>query len=330
MSRPLVAMLALGGTIDSLGADRLDLAHYTEARRRLPEGEVLEGLPEVERFTDVDRIPFPRTPSHAIDEATWLRLGREVQAQCDRSEVSGVVVTHGTNTLEETAYLLHLTVATGKPVVVVGAMRPWNALGTDGPLALLHALRFAASAEAPPGVWVLMAGSVWSPRAVAKRHTYAPDAFGAAAHGPSGSLEADGTIRMLQVPLAGSAGRYAEALTRDGLPRVGIVLSHVGADGLLIDALVAARVDGIVSAGTGPGVPTPLEEAALARAVAAGVVVCQASRVGSGPVPVRPSQSERGIIAAGDLSPWKARIALALALTVTRDPQALQGMLSAA
>lgn len=323
-------MLALGGTLDSLGADRLDLAHYTETRRRLPDGRVLEDLPEVDRYVDVDQVPFPRTPSHAIDEGTWLRLGREVQAQCDRSDVSGVVVTHGTNTLEETAYLLHLTLSTSRPVVVVGAMRPWNALGTDGPLALVQALRFAAAPEATPGVWVLMGGSVWSPRAVSKRHTYAPDAFGAPSSGPSGHLDADGTIRMLQLPVLGSEGRYAAALAGEALPRVGIVVSHVGADGLLIDALAASRVDGIVSAGTGPGVPTPLEDEAFGRAIAAGVVVCQASRVGSGPVPARASQFERGILTAGDLSPWKARIALALALTVTRDPRELQAMMFAA
>jgi L-asparaginase len=237
-----------------------------------------------------------------------------------------LVVTHGTNTLEETAYFLHLTVGSRKPVVLTGAMRPFNALGTDGPLNLLRAIQVAAAAESRGyGVLVVMNDTIHGARDVTKRGTYRVDAFRSPGHGPLGTADADGEVVFQHRPVRVSVD--GPAFDVDGLadlPRVDIVTSHVGADGVFVDAAVAVGAQGIVSAGTGAGRPTPSEEAALERAVAAGVVVCQASRVGRGRVSAAPGLVARGMVAAGDLPPWKARILLSLALTRTGDPSEIQ------
>jgi L-asparaginase len=226
------------------------------------------------------------------------------------------VITHGTNTLEETAWLLHLAVATDRPIVVTGAMRPASGLAADGPLNLLNAVRVAASPDAGPlGVVVVLDDTVHGARDVTKANTLRVDAFGDGRAGPLGRVDGDGRIVIVHRPGRATSlrGAFAQVDLR-GLPRVDVVVSYQGADGTLVDAAVAAGARGIVSGGTGAGYPTPGEVEALERAAAGGVVVCQASRVGSGRVPVVPSLVARGWLAADDLQPWKARILLRLAI----------------
>jgi L-asparaginase len=324
---PRVALLSTGGTIDSLGADRLDLAWYTETRRRLPDHALVESVPEAAGIAAVTQVPFPRTPSYGLTTETWSSLGTTVQTLVASGRYDGVVITHGTNTLEESAFLLGLTVTCEVPVVLVGAMRPANGLGSDGALNLVQALRLAAAPAARGlGVLVLLNDTVFAARDVSKRATFRADAFSAGDLGPLGYVDADGLVD-LRHRHATNANPVFAVDDIAGMPRVDVVVSHVGADGALIDAAVAAGARGIVSAGTGAGRPTPAEDTALDRAAAAGVVICQSTRVPTGRVSRSPAMQAAGRVVAGARAPWQARTALALALTRTSDVREVQKLL---
>ena len=328
MSLPRVAVVTTGGTIDSVGADRLDLAAYLETGVRLEPGALLAGVSaELATIASVTEVPFRRLRAHAITDADLAELVALVRGLLDRGDADGVVITHGTNTLEETAWLLHLVVADSAPIVLTGAMRPASALSADGPLNLVNAVRVAASAAARGlGVLAVLDDTIHGARDVTKANTLRTSAFADGSSGSLGRVDGDGRVVLGHRPARGAALRGAFAGVDPGaLPRVDVVVSYQGADGALIDASVAAGSLGIVSAGTGAGYPTPDEVAALERACAAGVVVCQASRVGSGRVPRVPSLVSRGWVAADDLQPWKARILLRLALAAgVTDAAALQ------
>jgi L-asparaginase len=324
-----VALVSTGGTIDSLGSSRLDLAWYTETRNRLGESELLAGLPELDELAKVEQVPlsFARRPSYGIGTGEWLQLARLVETLVSRDDIDGVVVTHGTNTLEETAYFLHLAVPTLKPIVLVGAMRPASGLGSDGALNLVRAVQVAGSDLARGhGTLVVLNDTIYSARDVTKTATFRVQTFQAPDAGPLGYADADGTVvfyhRSARNPL-GAAGHFALA-GLDELPRVDVLVSYVGADATLVDAAVAAGAAGLVSAGTGAGHPTPAEQEAYDRAITRGIVVCQSSRVGSGRVSRSPRMTARQIVTADNLQPWKAKVLLALALTTTVDPEEIQ------
>ncbi len=327
-ARSRVAVILTGGTIDSLGTDRLDLAWYFEANRRLEQGELLARIPEAARLASVEEVPFRRLPSHALQAEDWIALGMCIQDQVDRAGVDGVVVTHGTNTIEETAYFLTLTLKTDRPVVLVGSMRPASGLSADGDLNLVNAIRVAADMRSRGrGVLVVLNDTIHSARDVTKTATLRLQTFQGRDLGPVGFADSDATVVYYHAPIRHhTLDSEFDIRHLSGLPRVDVVVSYVGADGVLIDAAVAAGAQGLVSAGTGGGRPTPLEDEALDRARKAGVVICQSSRVGSGRVVRAPSLQARGFVTADNLLPWKARILLALALTKTRDPEPIQAM----
>ncbi len=324
---PRVALIFTGGTIDSVGTDRLDLAWYIEAGKRLADGELVGRIPELAQIAHTEEVPFRRLPSHALTAKDLLDLNRTVHALLE-GRADGVVITHGTNTLEETAYFLTLTLKTDKPVVLVGAMRPASGLSADGYLNLLNAVRVAAAPEARGrGVLVVLNDTIYAARDVTKTATYRVQAFQGRDLGPLGYADADGRVVFYHAP-ARKHTTQTEFDVRglDDLPRVDVVLSYIGADGTMIDAAVAAGAQGIISAGTGAGRPTPAEDAALERAHQQGVVIVQSTRVGSGRVVRSPGLRRRGWVAADNLVPWKAKVLLALGLTVTRDPDRLQAM----
>jgi L-asparaginase len=323
MALPRIALMLSGGTIDSVGTGRLDLAWYFENGQRLQPAELVARVPEIADVAEVVQIPFRRLSSGGILPADWLELAHTLQEGLDGGGLDGAVVTHGTNTLEETAYFLNLALETDKPVVVTGAMRPSTAISPDGYLNLLNAFRTASNQSAcGKGVLVLLNDTIHAARDVTKTNTFRVHTCQSRDTGPLGYADADGRLIWYGAPVRRRGGFDVRALT--DLPRVDLVVSYVGADGALIDAAVAAGAQGIVSAGTGAGRPTPGEDEALDRAIAKGVVVVQASRTGSGRVARSPKIHARGIVAADDLLPWKARILLMLALTRTHDPEAIQ------
>ena len=324
--RPTVALIGTGGTIMAVGRDRLDLAFYMEANTVLDTEQLLAAVPEVEAIADVRVVPHQHHRSHGLTGADWLRLRHTVADLLEDERISGVVLTHGTNTIEETAYFLSLTLPSEKPVVLVGAMRPSSAISADGPLNLLNAIRVASLPHATDrGTMVVMNDTIHAARDVSKAATYRVHALRSQDLGPLGYADSDGKVvfyrRAERLAAPGPAFDVAELTD---LPRTDIVTSYVGADGTAVDAFVAAGAVGIVSAGTGGGHPTPAEEQALLRAAEQGVVVCQAARVGSGRVAAGAGLVARGFVAADTLTPVKARILLSLALTRSRDPAVVQ------
>ncbi len=320
--QPRVAIVTTGGTIDSVGVDRLDLAAYLETGVRLEPGALVAGIaPELATIAVATEVPFRRLRAHAITDIDLADLRELVAGLLARDEADGVVVTHGTNTLEETAWFLHLAVATDRPIVVTGAMRPASALSGDGPLNVLNAVRVAGCPAAVGlGVVVLLDDTIHGARDVSKADTMRTGAFRDGASGPLGWVDGDGRVVISHRPARGATlrGAFADADVR-ALPRVDIVVTYQGADGTLIDAAVAAGARAIISAGSGAGAPTPLEVKALERATARGVIVCQSTRVGSGRVPAVPALVAHGWIATDDLPPWKARVLLRLALASGTD-----------
>lgn len=325
---PRVALIITGGTIDSVGKDRLDLAWYIEAGKRLNTGDLLAQIPEVNSIAKVEEFPFRRLPSHALVDKDWLDMVRTIHSIFDQKRADGVVITHGTNTIEETAYFLNLTLKTDKPVVVVGSMRPSSAISADGYLNLLNAVRVAADPQSRGrGALLVMNDTIHNGRDATKTATYRVETFKGRDLGPLGYADADGKVVYYhRAARKHTVETEFDVRNLESLPRVDVVVSYVGADGRVIDALVEGGAKGIISAGTGAGRPTPAEDEAFDRAAKKGIVVCQSSRVGSGRVVRSPGLKRRGFVASDNLQPWKARLLLALALTRTSDPDEIQRM----
>jgi L-asparaginase len=326
---PRVALILTGGTIDSVGKDRLDNAWYIEREKRLGNGELLRQIPELNDIAEVHEMPFRRLPSHALVDKDWLDLSRRIHSIFDNDQADGIVITHGTNTIEETAYFLNLTLKTDKPVVFVGSMRPSSAISADGYLNLFNAVKVAADPESRGrGCLLVMNDTIFNARDVTKNATYRVDAFQSRDLGPLGFADSDGKIVYYHQPgRTHTAATEFDARDLESLPRVDIVLSYVGADGTMIEAAANAGAKGIVSAATGAGRPTPAEEAAFDKVFKEKrTVICICSRVASGRVSRSPGLIKRGFVAGDNLQPWKARVLLSLALTRTNDPDAIQRM----
>ncbi len=326
---PRVALIITGGTIDSVGKDRLDLAWYIEAAKRLNTGELLDKIPELKSIADIEEVPFRRLPSHGLVDKDWLDLVRTIHSIFDEDRADGIVITHGTNTIEETAYFLNLTLKTDKPVVLVGSMRPSSGVSADGYLNLINAARVASDpGSRGRGALLVMNDTIYSARDVTKTATYRVQAFQARDLGPLGYADADGKVVYFhQSVKKHTVETEFDVRGLQSLPRVDVVVSYVGADGVMIDAAVKAGAKGIVSAGTGAGRPTPAEDKAFDRAAKKGVIICISSRVGSGRVVRSPGLKRRGMVASDNLQPWKARALLSLALTKTSDPDEIQRMI---
>jgi L-asparaginase len=325
VTRPTIAVVGTGGTIESIGKDRFDLAWYPDTGKKLGEGELLAAVPELEKIAAVRWIssrPALKDPAISDWFALLQRIHRSVADGAD-----GVVVTYGTNPLEEVAYFLHLTAKVSVPLVVTGAMRPSSAIGADGYLNLMNSVQVACDRAAlGTGVLVVMNETIFSARDVTKSNAHRVQSFQARDNGPLGYIDADGVALMHRPTRPHTTATEFDVADRQDLPRVDIVVSYVGSDGALIDAAVRAGAQGIVSAGSGAGRPTAAENEALDRAAAGGVVVCQATRTGSGRITRSPWLKRRKLVASGDLQPWKARVLLALALTASSDVEQVQRM----
>jgi L-asparaginase len=308
---PLVVILATGGTIAGTAAASTDTTGYRAGA--LGVDALIGAVPALAEHR-LEAEPVAAIDSKDMDAATWQRLAGRVAAHLARPEVAGVVITHGTDTLEETAYFLHRVLAPLKPVVLTAAMRPASAISADGPANLLDAVTVA---EAPGvrGVSVVFAGAAWHPVGLRKVHTLQTTAFAASDCGPIARLEG-GVLRTFRAwPEGKPLGLARIAAAADAWPAVDIVLNHAGADGRLVDAAVAAGARGLVVAGTGHGSMSARLEAALARARAAGVAVRRASRCAFGPVLAK---GEDDVEAAGELSAVQARVELQLTLLSTQ------------
>jgi L-asparaginase len=237
-----------------------------------------------------------------------------------------VALTHGTSTLEETAYFLHLTVRTKKPIVLTGAMRPMTAMSNDAEINLYDCVRVAASPAAHGrGVLIVLNGQLHSARDVTKTNTSRIDAFKSGDLGLLGYSDVDGQVVFYREPIRKHTDASAfDATEITDLPRVDIGLAYAGCDRTAIDALAAAPCAGLVAAGLGSGGAPKAFVNALSDALAAGIPIVVSSQVGTGRVMARRAAYERGFVFADNLPPRKARILLMLALTRTRSRDELQ------
>lgn len=327
MTLPKVAVIGTGGTISGVGKDRLDLYEYGTSGRFMHVDELIATVPELARVARVVQVPYRNVASTALGPTEWLEILRHIHdtAKAD-PEIAGFVVTHGTATLEETAYFLNLAVKVPNPVVVVGAMRPSSALGTDGGMNLLNACRVAGHpASRGMGALVVLNDEINSARDVAKTSNYRVQTFVSRDFGMLGYTDGD-AVTYYRKPLRRAAPETEfDVAGLATLPRVDIIPAYGGADGALIEAAVAAGAKGIVSAGFPSGSPSPAQKEALKEAVKQGVVVVQSSRSGSGRViDSAVALRSAGFIGADTLTAQKARILLMLALTVTSDPAELR------
>ncbi len=327
--KPKVAVIGTGGTITAISSvGPLDMFEYTSTGHMLGADEVIARYPEVGEVAEVIPVRFKAVPSSAVSFPEWKALVLATEkAVADHPDLAGIVILHGTATLEETAYALSLTARVTVPIVVVGAQRPASALSSDAGLNLVNAVRTAACPEARGlGVLVCLNDEIQAAREVTKTstgrlHTFRSPDFGILGH-------ADGDrISFYRRPLRRVApGTEFDIRALDALPRVDIAYSYAGSDGAAARAFIAAGAKGIVAAAFAPGMLTPAEFAVLKEAVGAGIVVALATRVGSGRAFASSKLREAGLIAADNLNPQKARILLALALTETRDPARIREM----
>jgi len=316
-----VAFIGTGGTISSLGASPLDIVHYGLQKKMIGAGDILAAVPEVQEVAEVEAVPFATVPSPNIGFAQWKALSALCsELEATRPDLAGIVIGHGTATLEETAYALSLVLKTTLPVVVVGSQRPLSGLASDAKMNLVNAVRVAADPRSRGrGVLVLLNDEIHAAREVTKTATYRLQTFRAPDFGMLGYV--DGHIVSYYRSTERKAYPDTEFRIAElaDLPRVDISYAYAGADGAEVDAFVAAGAKGIVSAGFAPGMSTEAQVEALKRAVAAGVTVVQATRAGSGVVHDSPRLVDLGFVPSDNLNPQKARILLALALTVSHE-----------
>lgn len=325
MNGKRILIMGTGGTIGTLVSDPLCLLDYPDQGTRLSAADLIASLPDAVRCANaLEPVDLSALYSPDVGAAQWVEWASRVRtAATDDPQLGGIVITHGTATLEETAYALDLMIDVPVPVVVTGAQRPFGAIGADGPGNLTDAIRVAASHEARgQGVLVVFNGEIHTARTVTKVSTMQVNGFSSPMAGPIGFLDVQG-IHWHATAVKGLRGRFpVEALER--FARVDIAYSHAGADGTAIKAFAAAGAAGIVSAGVLPGLTTSAEWAALLAAQASGVVVLQAVRGLGSRVADSSRRIESGVISAGSLNPQKARILLMLALAAGESERGLR------
>ena len=318
---PNVRLISLGGTISGTATERLNITNYGAPRLK-PE-DWIAALPElalVARVTPED-LREPEGKSSKPISLHWMKVANRLQELGADDSVDGIVVTHGTNVLADTAYFMNLVVNINKPVVFVGAQRPWTGISGDGPLNMYNAVRVAASTEAAgKGVLQAMNQNVHAARDVTKTSAYRVDTFQAVDLGVLGVADPD-MVKFFTEPTRRHTfkSEFNVSSLPATLPPVEVLYAYSDAPGYLVDAMVERGVKGIVIDGTGAGSPTEGFAEAAKRAQQKGVVVVATARTFGGRVQDTPRRREAKIIPGDNLPPEKARLLLQLALTKTTD-----------
>src|SRR3954463_11761992 len=321
---PRVIILATGGTIAGAGTSS-DRAGYTAGK--IPIEDLVGSIPTVKKIANITGEQVASVGSQDMTVDIWKKLAVRANEIFAKNEADAIVITHGTDTQEETGYFLDLVVASDKPVVLTGSMRPATAISADGPKNLYDAITVAINPNSKGrGVLVSFNEGIFDSREVMKLSTTKTNAFGSPNTGPIGQAY-DGKVEYYSssVRQANNDKPFTVTATTK-LPRVDIVYTYADAPSDQIDMLVSKKVDGIVIAGVGNGNFNKAFTDAVKRAVAAGVIVCRASRAPSGRVVLHDeiNDDELGTIVSDDLTPQKARILLMLGLTKSKDKKQLQ------
>ena len=323
---PKIKVLATGGTIAGAQATQADAGYKSGT---FSVNDLIKAVPQLKNIAEMSGEQVANIGSQTMNHEVWLKLAARVNETLQSDDVDGVVITHGTDTMEETGYFLSLVVKSDKPVVLVGSMRPATAISADGPINLYNAVALAGSPEAKGrGPLVILNDTIHYAREAQKMHTTRLDTFASPNRGIAGMIHtgkaffySSSTVRHT------TRSEFSlDGLTVANLPRVEVVYSYANLGGDIIDTLVEHGVKGIVLAGVGDGNSTDAVIAALEKAAQKGVAVVRCSRTGSGIVDrnVEVNDDKLGFIAGMELSPQKARILLMLGLGKTSDVKKLQ------
>lgn len=319
-----IVILATGGTIAGAAASGTQSAYTSGA---VTIDAMLKAVPGIEKLANIKGEQISNVGSQDMSFDIMLKLAKRINELTATSAVDGIVITHGTDTMEETAYFLNLTAKTEKPVVMVGSMRPSTAVSADGPLNLYNAVAVAADPMAKDrGVLVVMNDQIHAAHSLTKTSTTSVQTFMSPLRGVVG-VTAYGKDDWYNTPPWKHTSQSEFDITNvTKLPRVDIVFADADMEPDLIDASVNAGAKGIVIAGVGNGNMNKVSVDAAARAVKKGVVVVRSSRVATGMVDrnVEVNDDELGFIASDELNPQKSRILLSLALLTPRTPAQIQ------
>ena len=321
---PTVVVLATGGTIAGAASTNVQ-AGYTSGQVGVE--QLIAAVPEARKLANLRGEQISNIGSQDMNDEVWLKLANRVNALVAMPDVAGVVITHGTDTIEETAYFLNLVIKSQKPVVLTAAMRPATALSADGPLNFFNAVAVAAHKDAAGrGVLVVINDWIHGAGSLTKTSTTAVQTFLSPQSGLIGTV-AYANIEFYRGPIGKHTASSEFSLAGvTALPRVDIIMAHENMDGALIDAAVAAGAKGIVIAGVGNGNLTQPAVTALAAQAKKGIVCVRASRVVTGVVGrnVELEDDKLGFVASLDKNPQKARVLLRLALLSQRSAMDVQ------
>ncbi len=321
---PNVVVLATGGTIAGAAASDVQ-AGYTSGQVGVD--QLLAAVPQAKKLANLRGEQISNIGSQDMNDEVWLKLARRINELTAMKDVDGIVITHGTDTIEETGFFLNLVVKSRKPVVLTAAMRPSTALSADGPLNFYNAVAVAANKDAAGrGVLVVVNDWIHGASSLTKTSTTAVQTFLSPLRGLIGVVSY-GEAEFFRGPVGRNT--MDSEFSLDGittLPRVDIVMAYENMDGGLIDCAVAGGAKGIVIAGVGNGNMTQVALDALAAQAKKGIVCVRSSRVATGRVGrnVEVDDDKMGFVASMDLNPQKSRILLRLALTKTKDVKQIQ------
>ena len=323
-AKPTIYILATGGTIAGSGSGALDTS-YTSGTVTVD--KLIAAVPDINKIATIKGEQISNIGSQEMNNEVWFKLANRVNELLTSGKADGVVITHGTDTMEETAYFLNLVVKSDKPIVMVGAMRNSGSLSADGPLNIFNAVNVAMSKEAAgKGVMVVMNDEIHAAREVTKTNTTAVDTFKSPNSGKIGTVFY-GNVKFYMNPVRKHTVNSAFDITKiKELPRVDIIYSHSNDNPDFVNVAVKNGAKGIINAGMGNGNPFPSALEALGEAVKAGVVVVRDSRVGSGETTLNGEvdDGKYGFLASDNLNAQKARVLLMLALTQTTDKAKIQ------
>ncbi|WP_122871407.1 type II asparaginase [Campylobacter showae] len=323
-AKPTIYILATGGTIAGSGSGALDTS-YTSGTVTVD--KLIAAVPDINKIATIKGEQISNIGSQEMNNEVWFKLANRVNELLTSGKADGVVITHGTDTMEETAYFLNLVVKSDKPIVMVGAMRNSGSLSADGPLNIFNAVNVAMNKEAVgKGVMVVMNDEIHAAREVTKTNTTAVDTFKSPNSGKIGTVFY-GNVKFYMNPTRKHTVNSAFDITKiKELPRVDIIYSHSNDNPDFVNVAVKNGAKGIINAGMGNGNPFPNALEALGEAVKAGVVVVRDSRVGSGETTLNGEvdDGKYGFLASDNLNAQKARVLLMLALTQTTDKAKIQ------
>ncbi|WP_267863818.1 type II asparaginase [Helicobacter pylori] len=321
---PTIVLLATGGTIAGSGAGK-SLGRYKSGELSII--ELLKAIPSLNKIAHIQGEQISNIGSQDMNEEVWFKLAQRVQELLNDSRIQGVVITHGTDTLEESAYFLNLVLHSTKPVVLVGAMRNATSLSADGALNLYNAVSVAINEKsANKGVLVVMDDNIFSAREVVKTHTTHTSTFKAPNSGAIGSVYY-GKVCYYMQPLRKYTinSEFSIVELNPPLPKVDIIYTHVGMTPDLFQASIKSHAKGIVIAGVGNGNVSAGLLKAMQEASQMEVLIVRSSRVGSGEV-TSGEIDDKAFITSDNLNPQKARVLLQLALTKTNNKEKIQEM----